>query len=57
MAAAFDQRSEAAVAVRIIHDLLQVADVPNTIITHDAGSPRDEPSAFWNPIAPLTYSG
>ena len=38
---------------RMIHDLLQVADVPNTIITHDAGSPRDELSPFWKPIAPL----
>jgi acetolactate synthase-1/2/3 large subunit len=42
---------------RIIHELLQVADVPNTIITHDAGSPRDELSPFWNPVAPLTYIG
>jgi len=42
---------------RIIHELLQVADVPNTIITHDAGSPRDELSPFWNPIAPLSYIG
>jgi acetolactate synthase I/II/III large subunit len=42
---------------RIIYELLQVADVPNTIITHDAGSPRDELSPFWNPIAPLTYLG
>ncbi|HEY3518118.1 MAG TPA: thiamine pyrophosphate-requiring protein [Gammaproteobacteria bacterium] len=42
---------------RIINELLQVADVPNTIITHDAGSPRDELSPFWNPIAPLSYIG
>ena len=42
---------------RIIHELYQVADVPNTIITHDAGSPRDELSPFWNPIEPLTYIG
>ena len=42
---------------RIIHELLQVADVPNTIITHDAGSPRDELWPFWNPIAPLSYIG
>jgi acetolactate synthase-1/2/3 large subunit len=42
---------------RINHELLQVATVPNTIITHDAGSPRDELSPFWNPIAPLTYIG
>jgi acetolactate synthase-1/2/3 large subunit len=42
---------------RIINELLQVADVPNTIITHDAGSPRDELSPFWNPVAPLSYIG
>ncbi len=42
---------------RVIWDLLQVADVPNTIITHDAGSPRDELSPFWRPVAPLSYIG
>ncbi len=42
---------------RVIWDLLQVADVPNTIITHDAGSPRDELSPFWRPITPLSYIG
>ena len=42
---------------RIIYDLLQVADVPNTIITHDAGSPRDELSPFWKPMTPLSYIG
>lgn len=42
---------------RVIWDLMQIADVPNTIITHDAGSPRDELSPFWRPIAPLSYIG
>jgi len=42
---------------RVIWDLLQVADVHNTIITHDAGSPRDELSPFWRPTAPLSYIG
>jgi acetolactate synthase I/II/III large subunit len=42
---------------RVIWDLLQVADVPNTIITHDAGSPRDELSAFWQSETPLSYIG
>jgi acetolactate synthase I/II/III large subunit len=42
---------------RVIHDLMQVADVPNTIITHDAGSPRDELSPFWKSIAPHSYIG
>jgi acetolactate synthase I/II/III large subunit len=42
---------------RVIWDLLSVADVHNTIITHDAGSPRDELSPFWRPTAPLSYIG
>ena len=42
---------------RIIWDLLRIADVPNTIITHDAGSPRDELSPFWSATAPLSYIG
>jgi acetolactate synthase-1/2/3 large subunit len=42
---------------RVIWDLLQVADVPNTIITHDAGSPRDELSPFWKSTTPLSYIG
>lgn len=42
---------------RVIWDLLQVADVENTVITHDAGSPRDELSPFWRPTAPLSYIG
>src|SRR6267378_3612675 len=42
---------------RVIHDLLHTVDVANTIITHDAGSPRDQISPFWEPIAPLTYIG
>lgn len=42
---------------RVIHDLMTIADVPNTIITHDAGSPRDELSPFWKPVTPLSYIG
>jgi acetolactate synthase I/II/III large subunit len=42
---------------RVIYDLLHTVDVANTIITHDAGSPRDQISPFWEPIAPLTYIG
>jgi acetolactate synthase-1/2/3 large subunit len=42
---------------RVIWDLMQVADVANTVITHDAGSPRDELSPFWAPTAPLSYIG
>src|SRR5690606_865632 len=42
---------------RVIWDLLHTVDVDNTIITHDAGSPRDQLSPFWTTIEPLTYLG
>ena len=42
---------------RVIYDLLQTVDVANTIITHDAGSPRDEMIPFWKTVTPLTYIG
>ncbi len=44
-------------AYRVIYDLLQTVDVPNTIITHDAGSPRNEMCPFWKPVTPLSYMG
>ncbi len=42
---------------RVIWDLLHSVDVANTIITHDAGSPRDQISPFWECTAPLSYIG
>jgi acetolactate synthase-1/2/3 large subunit len=42
---------------RVIWDLLHTVDVANTIITHDAGSPRDQLSPFWCSTAPMTYIG
>jgi thiamine pyrophosphate-dependent acetolactate synthase large subunit-like protein len=42
---------------RVIWDLMHTVDVANTIITHDAGSPRDQLSPFWECAAPLTYIG
>src|SRR6202158_1428429 len=42
---------------RVIWDLLHTVDVANTIITHDAGSPRDQLSPFWRPTTPLSYIG
>ena len=42
---------------RVIWDLMHIADVGNTIITHDAGSPRDELSPFWKSTTPLSYLG
>jgi len=42
---------------RVIWDLLHTVDVANPIITHDAGSPRDQLSPFWEATAPLGYIG
>jgi acetolactate synthase-1/2/3 large subunit len=42
---------------RVIWDLLHTVDVDNTIITHDAGSPRDQLSPFWRSDKPLSYLG
>ena len=42
---------------RVIWDLLRTVDVANTIITHDAGSPRDQLSPFWETRESLTYLG
>lgn len=42
---------------RVIWDLLHTVPVERTIITHDAGSPRDQLSPFWSSIRPLTYLG
>ncbi len=42
---------------RVINDLWKTVDVDNTIITHDAGSPRDQLTPFWKCTKPLTYIG
>ena len=42
---------------RVINDLMHTVDVANTIITHDAGSPRDQLSPFWVSKTPLSYIG
>src|SRR5215471_5986680 len=42
---------------RVIWDLMHTVDMDNTIITHDAGSPRDQLAPFWRPTAPLGYIG
>jgi thiamine pyrophosphate-dependent acetolactate synthase large subunit-like protein len=42
---------------RVLWDLMHTVDVATTIITHDAGSPRDQISPFWESTAPLTYIG
>jgi thiamine pyrophosphate-dependent acetolactate synthase large subunit-like protein len=42
---------------RVIWDLLHTVDPNNTIITHDAGSPRDQITPFWVSRAPHSYLG
>jgi acetolactate synthase-1/2/3 large subunit len=42
---------------RVIWDLLHTVELDNTIITHDAGSPRDQISPFWTSTTPLSYIG
>jgi thiamine pyrophosphate-dependent acetolactate synthase large subunit-like protein len=42
---------------RVIWDLLHTVDVARTVITHDAGSPRDQLSPFWECVTPLSYIG
>jgi acetolactate synthase-1/2/3 large subunit len=42
---------------RVIWDLRHTVDPANTIITHDAGSPRDQLSPFWCSTEPLSYLG
>lgn len=42
---------------RVLWDLQQTVDVANTIITHDAGSPRDQLVPFWKSTAPHGYIG
>jgi thiamine pyrophosphate-dependent acetolactate synthase large subunit-like protein len=42
---------------RVLWDLQNTVDVANTIITHDAGSPRDQLSPFWRAVTPLSYIG
>ena len=42
---------------RVMADLLKTVDIDNTIITHDAGSPRDQLVPLWESTTPLSYIG
>jgi acetolactate synthase-1/2/3 large subunit len=42
---------------RVLWDLANTVDRANTVITHDAGSPRDQISPFWQAETPLSYIG
>ena len=42
---------------RVLWELQQSVDKANVVITHDAGSPRDQLSPFWKAATPLSYIG
>src|ERR1700709_105216 len=42
---------------RVIWELMNTVDGKNTIITHTAGSPRDQISPFWVSTEPMSYIG
>jgi acetolactate synthase I/II/III large subunit len=42
---------------RIVHELMQRLDPARTIITHDAGTPREQLISFWEAPTPRSYLG
>lgn len=42
---------------RVLWDLQHTVDIDNVIITHDAGSPRDQLVPFWKSTTPHSYIG
>lgn len=42
---------------RVIHEMNKLIDKENVVITHDAGSPRDQLVPFWHSETPLSYIG
>jgi len=42
---------------RVVWDVQQAVDPRNTIVTHDAGNPRDQTSPFWRALEPGSYIG
>jgi len=42
---------------RVIWDLAHTVDVANTIITHDAGSPRTQLVPWWPAVSPMSFIG
>jgi acetolactate synthase-1/2/3 large subunit len=42
---------------RVIHDVMQSVDRNRCVVTHEAGSPRDQLTAFWESRVPHGYLG
>lgn len=42
---------------RVIWDVMHTVDRARTVVTHDAGSPRDQVTAFYDSVVPHGYMG
>jgi|TARA_B110000879_G_scaffold200616_1_gene274777 acetolactate synthase-1/2/3 large subunit len=42
---------------RVVAELDRIVDKDKVVITHDAGSPRDQTTPFWQATSPLSYIG
>jgi acetolactate synthase-1/2/3 large subunit len=42
---------------RVIWELMHTVDRSKTVVTHDAGSPRDQLTAMWESTVPYSYIG
>jgi acetolactate synthase-1/2/3 large subunit len=42
---------------RVVNDLMASVDRSKTVVTHDAGSPRDQMTAFFEALTPFGYMG
>lgn len=42
---------------RVINDVMSTVDRNKTVVTHEAGSPRDQITAFWETLVPHGYLG
>lgn len=42
---------------RVISELMQAVDRPQTIVTHDSGNPRDQMLTFYQAVSPRGYLG
>ena len=42
---------------RIVRDMMRTLDPAKTIITHDAGTPREQLISFWESPVPRSYIG
>ena len=42
---------------RVLWELQHAVDKSQTIVTHDAGNPRDQLTPFWKATSPLSYIG